>query len=88
MVSLPRDSWVILPSYVEEQAERGLFLGGPRLLVRTIELNTGIRIDRYAEIGFAGYVGVVDAIGGVGMRLDRDVKGLKSRANLTRAVTT
>jgi len=39
--------------------------GGPRLLVETIEGATGIRIDDYVEIGFAGFVDVVDAVGGI-----------------------
>lgn len=63
MVSLPRDSWVTLPSYVDpdtgehhrpakNKLNASFSLGGPQLLVRTIELNTGLRIDHYAEIGF------------------------------------
>jgi LCP family protein required for cell wall assembly len=39
--------------------------GGPKLLVQTIEKATGIRVDDYVEIGFGGFVNVVDAVGGV-----------------------
>jgi LCP family protein required for cell wall assembly len=95
IVSLPRDSWVTLPSYVDpdtgkhhraskDKLNAAYSLGGPRLLVRTIELNTGLRVDHYAEIGFAGFVGVVDAIGGVEMCLDRDIRDPKSGANLSK----
>ncbi|MDX3690143.1 LCP family protein [Streptomyces europaeiscabiei] len=95
MVSLPRDSWVTLPSYVDpgtgkhyrpskNKLNAAYSLGGPRLLAQTIERNTGMRVDHYAEIGFAGFVGVVDAIGGVEMCLDRDIKDAKSGANLTK----
>jgi len=31
----------------------------------TIELNTGIRVDEYVEIGLGGLAGVVDAVGGI-----------------------
>ncbi|WP_128379738.1 LCP family protein [Streptomyces cavernae] len=93
MVSLPRDSWVTVPSYLDPETGKrhrasknklnaAYSLGGPRLLVRTIELNTGVRVDHYAEIGFAGFVGVVDAVGGVEMCLDRDIRDPKSGANL------
>src|SRR5262249_27102039 len=41
--------------------------GGPQLLVETVEESTGIRVDHYAEIGFAGFADVVDAVGGVTM---------------------
>jgi len=99
MVSLPRDSWLTLPSYVDPDTGKryrasknklnaAYSLGGPRLLVRTIEQNTGIRVDHYAEIGFAGFVGVVDAVGGVEMCLDRDIKDPKSGANLTKGCHT
>ena len=36
-----------------------------KLLVRTIEQNTGVRIDHYVEIGFGGFVNSVDAVGGI-----------------------
>ncbi|MFF6949619.1 LCP family protein [Streptomyces iakyrus] len=93
MVSLPRDSWVTLPPYVDPGTGRGyraapdklnaaFSLGGPDLLVRTVERNTGVRVDHYAEIGFAGFVGVVDAVGGVDLCLGRPVRDKDSGANL------
>jgi LCP family protein required for cell wall assembly len=95
MVSLPRDSWVTIPSYIrpdtgkhypasKNKLNAAFSLGGPDLLIRTVESNTGLRVDRYAEIGFAGFVGVVDAVGGVRMCLDKDVKDKKSGENLTK----
>ncbi|GGY04484.1 LCP family protein [Streptomyces djakartensis] len=93
MLSLPRDSWVTLPPYVDpgtgrsyraapDKLNAAYSLGGPDLLVRTVERNTGVRVDHYAEIGFAGFVGVVDAVGGVDMCLDRPVRDKDSGANL------
>lgn len=46
--------------------------------MRTVEKNTGLRVDHYAEIGFGGFVGMVDAVGGVRMCLDRAVEDEKS----------
>ena len=40
-------------------------IGGPKLLVQTVEQATGLRIDHYAEINFAGFANMVDAVGGV-----------------------
>ncbi|GAA4302313.1 hypothetical protein GCM10023086_18610 [Streptomyces venetus] len=93
MLSLPRDSWVTLPPYVDPDTGRSyraapnklnaaFSLGGPDLLVRTVERNTGVRVDHYAEIGFAGFVGVVDAVGGVDLCLDKAVRDEDSGANL------
>ncbi|MCT9077346.1 LCP family protein [Streptomyces fulvoviolaceus] len=99
MMSLPRDSWVTIPSYVDPGTGRhyratpnklnaAFSLGGPDLLVRTVERNTGLHVDHYAEIGFAGFVGVVNAIGGVDMCLDRAVKDEDSGANLSKGCQT
>ncbi|MEU3932758.1 LCP family protein [Streptomyces sp. NPDC029044] len=93
MVSLPRDSWVTLPPFVDpgtgrsyraapDKLNAAFSLGGPDLLVRTVERNTGVRVDHYAEIGFAGFVGVVDAVGGVDLCLGRPVRDKDSGANL------
>ena len=38
---------------------------GPVALILTVEQSVGIPIDRYIEIGFDSFAGVVDAVGGV-----------------------
>ncbi len=40
-------------------------IGGPELLVQTVETNTKIHVDDYIEIGFTGFVDIVDAVGGI-----------------------
>ncbi|MBI0301181.1 LCP family protein, partial [Streptomyces sp. PRKS01-29] len=99
MMSLPRDSWVTIPGFVRPETGRrydpsqnklnaAYSMGGPDLLVSTIERNTGLRIDHYAEIGFSGFVDVVDAVGGVRMCVDRDIKDPKSGLDLTKGCHT
>ncbi|WP_052865295.1 LCP family protein [Streptomyces niger] len=99
MVSLPRDSWVTVPGHTNpatgktarpagDKLNAAFSYGGPQLLARTIEYNTGLRIDHYAEIGFAGFVNIVDAVGGVRMCLDRDIKDKKSGADLKKGCHT
>lgn len=65
LLSIPRDSIVEVPGYGTTKINAAYAFGGPRLLTRTIENETGIRVDSYVEIGFAGFVNVVDAVGGV-----------------------
>ncbi|WP_210730039.1 MULTISPECIES: LCP family protein [unclassified Rhodococcus (in: high G+C Gram-positive bacteria)] len=65
MVSLPRDSYVSVPGNGQDKLNASFALGGPPLLVQTVEGATGVRIDHYAEIGFGGFAGIVDALGGV-----------------------
>ncbi|KAB8196820.1 LytR family transcriptional regulator [Nonomuraea phyllanthi] len=64
LVSLPRDSAVSIPGKGRDKLNAS-YNGGPKLLVRTVETVTGVHIDHYMEIGFAGFVNIVDAIGGV-----------------------
>ncbi|ATL28231.1 LCP family protein [Streptomyces formicae] len=94
MVSLPRDSNVTIPSF--KGAESGKLYpnqgrqtklnaayaeDGPELLVRTVEYNTGLRIDHYAEIGFGGFAKIVDSVGGVEMDIPKAFKDKWSGAD-------
>ncbi len=65
LVSLPRDSYVDIPGYGQDKLNASFAFGGAPLLTQTVEIATGLHIDHYAEIGFAGFAGVVDALGGI-----------------------
>ena len=65
LMSIPRDSLVDIPGSGRTKINAAYAFGGPKLLVQTIEQNTGIRIDDYVEVGFGGLVNVVDSLGGV-----------------------
>jgi LCP family protein required for cell wall assembly len=65
LMSIPRDSIVDIPGQGTNKINAATAFGGPRLLVRTIEQNTGIRVDHYVEIGFGGVINMVDAVGGI-----------------------
>ena len=65
MVSIPRDSYVDIPGHGMDKINAAFAIGGPSLLAQTVEQDTGLRLDHYAEIGFAGFGDVVDALGGV-----------------------
>lgn len=65
LVSIPRDSYVPIPGYGYDKINAAFAFGGAPLLAQTVEENTGLRVDRYAEIGMGGLANVVDAVGGV-----------------------
>jgi LCP family protein required for cell wall assembly len=67
MVSIPRDSYVPIPGNGEDKINAAYTFGGAPLLAQTVEQAAGIRVDHYAEIGFAGFAVLVDAVGGVTM---------------------
>lgn len=95
LISLPRDSNVTIPTYKGSESGK-TFQGtgrqtklnaafaedGPTLLVRTVEANTGLHIDHYVEIGFAGFANIVDAVGGVEITIPKGgMKDTKSGAD-------
>jgi LCP family protein required for cell wall assembly len=65
LLSIPRDSIVPIPGHGTTKINAAFAYGGAPLLVRTIEQNTGVRVDHYVEIGFGGFVNSVDAVGGI-----------------------
>ncbi|WP_258175435.1 LCP family protein [Actinopolyspora mortivallis] len=82
LVSLPRDSSVPIPGHGRNKLNAAFALGGPRLLVRTVEKVTGVRLDHYAEIGLGGFAGLVEAVGGVRMCLDEPLNDPKAGIDL------
>lgn len=65
VVGIPRDSWVEIPGHGMNKINSALADGGPQLMVQTVERLSGIHIDGYALTGFADFVKMVNAIGGV-----------------------
>ncbi len=65
VVSLPRDSWVKIPGFGMNKINAAVGLGGPPLMVRTVEQATGLTINDFVEVNFLGFVRIVDALGGV-----------------------
>ena len=73
-VSIPRDTWVMLPECKVDGETVGAFeakfntafeIGGPGCTVKLVEQMTGLTIDNFAVIDFTGFKDVVDAMGGV-----------------------
>ncbi|MEI8080793.1 MAG: LCP family protein [Actinomycetes bacterium] len=97
IVSIPRDSLVQIPTYVSPKgttvpAHRAKInsaysIGGAPLTVSTVERNTGVHIDHYAQIDFLGFVNMVDALGGVPVCFKKAVTDEKAGLNLPAGVT-
>ncbi|GGB38767.1 hypothetical protein GCM10011492_31920 [Flexivirga endophytica] len=82
LVSFQRDSWVSIPGHGQGKINSSFSIGGPKLLVQTVEQASGLHIDNYMEIGFGGFAGVVDSVGGVRMCLKQDVNDKDAHINL------
>ncbi|MET8013833.1 LCP family protein [Streptomyces sp. NPDC005271] len=99
MISLPRDSWVTIPPFTgpdtgkrynqtQNKLNASFSMAGPELLVRTIEYNTGLKIDHYAEIGFDGFAKIVDSVGGVEIDVPQDMKEKHAGTDLKKGKQT
>jgi LCP family protein required for cell wall assembly len=82
LISLPRDSWVTIPGHGANKLNAAYSFGGPQLMAQTVQNVTGLRIDHYMEIGFGGFVGAVNAVGGVRICLQAPLKDPASGLNL------
>lgn len=82
LISVPRDSLVDIPGSGRSRINAAYAIGGPALLVETFEANTGVAVDDYVEIGFGGFVSIVDAIGGVEMCLDDPIQDARAHIDL------
>ncbi|MET9463676.1 LCP family protein [Streptomyces sp. NPDC006544] len=92
-VSIPRDTLVTRPECKDADgkavggANRVMFnsvysLAGPACVVKTVEQMSGIRVDHFVEVDFAGFKGLVDALGGVTVTLDKPISGGKGGLRL------
>ncbi|MGH1555706.1 LCP family protein [Streptomyces sp. L7] len=94
-ISIPRDTLVTRPECVKANgstvasAKRVMFNSiysqvGPACVVKTVEQLSGVRMDHYVEVDFAGFKDLVDAIGGVTVTVDQDIHDTSSGLNLTK----
>ncbi|MFJ9925787.1 MULTISPECIES: LCP family protein [Streptomyces] len=93
VVSIPRDTLVTRPSCplpsggTTAVAYGSMFnsafsVGGPVCAVKTVESVTGVRMDHFVEIDFAGFARLVDALGGVDVTTGQDIDDDKSHLHL------
>ncbi|MFI8088059.1 LCP family protein [Streptomyces sp. NPDC086080] len=93
VVSIPRDTLVDRPACPLPDGEStrpvsgAMFnsayeVGGPVCAVKTVEALTGVRMDHYLEIDFAGFARLVDALGGVTVTTDEDIDDDRSHLTL------
>jgi LCP family protein required for cell wall assembly len=84
LISIPRDSYVNIPGYGMNKINAAFSFGGPALLAKTVQNATGLYISHYMEIGFGGFVNVVNAVGGVRMCVTHSLYDKASGVHLHR----
>lgn len=72
LMSILRDSWVDVPGHGRAKINAAFSWGGIPLTVQTVEQLLDVRIDHVAEVDFAGFADVTDALGGVTVQSSED----------------
>ncbi len=85
ILSIPRDLWVSIPGYGENRINTAHFFAesqqsgsGPLLTISTIESNFGVKADYYLRVRFDSVKEIVDAMGGVTVKLDKPMAGYQA----------
>ena len=82
LTSFAEDLWVYIPGHYNQRLHAPYMLGGFPLLNKTLDYNFGISPDYNVEIDFAGFMKVIDILGGVEIPLtDAEAKYLNNRGN-------
>ncbi len=71
MLSIPRDTWAMIPGHGYDKINHAYAFGGHTLAVDTVERLLGIDIDHYLTVSFDGFTKVIDALGGVEIAVDK-----------------
>jgi LCP family protein required for cell wall assembly len=87
VISIPRDLWVDIPQNNTDiegmNRINAAFNSGPDLLIQTIESVLHIPINHYMSVGFDGFSGMVNALGGVTMDFPTEVKDAYTGLDVT-----
>jgi LCP family protein required for cell wall assembly len=65
MLSIPRDTKALIPGHGYGKINSAYTYGGSALAVKTVKGFTGLKIDHYMEVNFAGFTNAVNQMGGV-----------------------
>lgn len=79
VLSIPRDMYVQVPGYsARQRVNSAMVLGelaangaGPDLMMQTLQLNLGMRVNDYLVVDFQAFIDFVDTLGGVAVQTDK-----------------
>lgn len=81
MISIPRDTRVEIPGDGVNKINAATAIGGPSLMIDTVEGYLGLPIHHYMEVNFSGFQGIVDAMGGIYIDVDVEIDDPKAASH-------
>ncbi|MCR5828865.1 MAG: LCP family protein [Lachnospiraceae bacterium] len=79
--SVMRDILVAIPGHSDNRLNAAYAMGGVSLVYQTLGNNLGIDIDNYAKVNFESFEKIIDAIGGVDIKLTEEEASYLNRTN-------
>lgn len=73
IVGFPRDSFVPIPGFGTTKINAAMAMGGPDLVVATVEQLTGLTMDYWALTWFEGFKAMIRDVGGLSMDVPFDL---------------
>lgn len=83
VVGLPRDSYVPVPGQGKRKITGALALGGPELLMTSLQDLSGLPLEGFVLTGFSGFQDGIDTVlGGVDVNVPFPINDVKAKATL------
>ena len=70
--SIMRDMTLETPGYGEQNINDTMILGGPELLLKTLNTNFNLQIDKFVQVNIASLPLIIDKLGGVEMEITEE----------------
>jgi LCP family protein required for cell wall assembly len=80
ILGIPRDSYVDIPGHGRQKINNALFLGGPELVVQTVEHLAGVEVDHYFLTSFEGFRHMIEEVGGIQVEIPYPMSDASSGA--------
>lgn len=74
LFSILRDTYVKIPGNGEDRINTAIAIGGPNLAMKTVSDLLGVPIQYYLYTDFKGFIALIDAIGGIDLDVEKDMK--------------
>ena len=65
LTSIMRDTLAKIPDHGEQKINAALAYGGPDLLMKTINENFNLNLNKYVMVNFGGFKEIIDEVGGI-----------------------
>ena len=85
-LSIPRDTVVDIPGHGPDKINAAYAIGGPSLMINTVEEYLGIEVNHVIEVNFGNFPEFIDALGGINVKTScvcSDINGGKKNGGTT-----